>query len=274
VTTWVAALATSTSVSAAIIHVDGSLPSSGNGSTWALAYNNLQTAISVAGPSDQIWVKAGTYKPGTTRSSSFVMKDSVKIFGGFAGTETAAQFALRDPVANLTILSGDIGVVNNPSDNCYHVVKATGPMVFPQTVLDGFTITGGNANDPRGIETRGGGIFIESTASGQPNACRPLIVRCVFIGNNASDDGGAVVAIGTSSSPNNICEPEFVNCAFYANGDRVPDVCQQSVANVLWKRGRAERQSSPSMAGRCNEAVSAAIRASCADEDICLSARP
>jgi predicted outer membrane repeat protein len=216
VAAWIAALAASTSVSAAIIRVDGSLSSSGDGSTWPLAYNNLQTAINVAGPSDQIWVKAGTYKPGTTRSSSFALKNQVRIFGGFAGTEM--DLDQRDPVTNVTILSGDIGVANDPSDNCYHVVKATGPMLFPQTVLDGFTITGGNADDERGIEISGGGIYIESIASGEPNACRPLIVRCVLIDNSAADDGGAATAVGAIIGTNtNICEPWFVNCSFLGN---------------------------------------------------------
>jgi hypothetical protein len=52
-----------------------------------------------------------------------------------------------DPVASLTILSDDIGVANDPSDNCHHVVSAIGSLQFPDTILDGFTITGGNTFD-------------------------------------------------------------------------------------------------------------------------------
>ena len=87
-----------------------------NGTTWANAYTNLQTAINAAGAGAQIWVKADTYKPtsyldpkvtNNLRSRSFVLKGGVSVIGGFAGTET--QLGQRDVEANLTILSGDFG---------------------------------------------------------------------------------------------------------------------------------------------------------------------
>ena len=79
----------------------------------------------------------------TTRSFSFALKNGVGIYGGFLGNE--ASRGDRNPVANVTILSGDIGVGGNSSDNCYHVVTADAT-VTASAILDGFTITGGNAN--------------------------------------------------------------------------------------------------------------------------------
>jgi hypothetical protein len=220
-----AILGISASVDAAIWYVDGTKATNGIGNSWPNAFNNLQSALNntaLAG-GDQIWVRGNatgiTYKPGTTRSSSFVLKDKVRVFGGFAGTEGSTQIALRDPVANVTILSGDIGVIGNAGDNCYHVVKAIGRLDYPDTVLDGFTIRGGNANDARGVETRGGGIYIESTSPGDTNACRPLIVRCVLVDNDASDDGGAAAVVGAIiASDDYLCEPWFINCSFLGNG--------------------------------------------------------
>ena len=121
--------------------------------SWANACT-LQTALTSAVSGDEIWVAAGTYKPttGTDRSATFQLKNGVAIYGGFAGTETARD--QRNPVANLTILSGDIDnndsqtpiitdltTVTGNTTNSYHVVTgATG------ATLDGFTITAGNAN--------------------------------------------------------------------------------------------------------------------------------
>lgn len=143
-----------------IFHVDGTKATNGDGQFWSTAFNNLQSAIAAAAtnvdPEDEIWVRGSasgiTYKPGTSRGSTFQLQNRVKIYGGFAGTET--DLFQRDPFANVTILSGDIGDANDPDDNCYHVVKATGKLEFPLTVLDGFTITGRSAADPRGIEMR------------------------------------------------------------------------------------------------------------------------
>ena len=49
-----------------------------------------------------------------------VLAEGVEVYGGFAGTETL--LSERNPAANITILSGDIGTLGDPSDNCYHVV--------------------------------------------------------------------------------------------------------------------------------------------------------
>jgi hypothetical protein len=80
--------------------------------------------------------------PGDPRTATFQMKSGVALYGGFSGTETARN--QRDWAANVTILSGDIGAEGDNSDNSYHVVTANN--TDASAVLDGFTISGGNAN--------------------------------------------------------------------------------------------------------------------------------
>ena len=120
---------------------------SGSCGSWAKACGLRYALASVAVSGDQIWVTKGTYKPtsGTDRTISFVLKNGVALYGGFAGTESS--LSQRDPAVNVTILSGDIGVAAVVSDNSYHVIQASS--VSSSAVLDGFTITGGNATGSR-----------------------------------------------------------------------------------------------------------------------------
>src|SRR5215475_1262798 len=96
---------------------------SGSG-CWAngTAFTDLQSALAASGSGDEIWVAAATYKPDASdRTKSFALKDGVGIYGGFVGTETLRS--QRNPAANVTILSGDIGTPGSAADNSYHVVS-------------------------------------------------------------------------------------------------------------------------------------------------------
>jgi len=152
--------------------VNGSANPSGVGGGWgADAYKFLQDALDRAdflGPNPEnpvhIWVAAGTYRPDQSAANpswlgdqgkSFELRNNVTILGGFAGDEEPLD--LPDPVANITILSGDLedddefsaydsdGELDlkfpEYSDNSDFVVVAVG--VNNSAVLDGFTIEGG-----------------------------------------------------------------------------------------------------------------------------------
>jgi hypothetical protein len=157
----------------------------GNCSSWANACT-LQTALTGATSGNEIWVAAGTHKPtdGTDRTVTFQLVDGVALYGGFAMTETLRS--QRDPAANITILSGDIGTPGDNGDNSYHVV--TGANAFDATsatsaTLDGFTITAGNANGIGGFDQPyGGGIYSVF--------CSLTLTSVTFSGNSAQHGGG------------------------------------------------------------------------------------
>ncbi len=175
------------------IYVKAGASGANNGSSWANAYTSLQDALSAAISSDQIWVAAGTYYPtaGADRSATFMLKDGVSIYGGFDGAE--ALLAERDPDTNVTTLSGDIGTPGDTGDNSYHVVTGSG--TDSSALLDGFTITAGNANgsDPAFY---GGGMYNESGS--------PTLSNLIFSGNAAFVYGGGMYNQGSSPSVTNV----------------------------------------------------------------------
>jgi len=119
--------------------------SNGSGASWDDPLLDLQPALDQAEEGTEIWVSLGVYKPTQDgdRSASFHLKNGVKIYGGFFGTETTVD--QRVPGLEPSILSGDIGVPEDPTDNSFHVVDGSG--TDSSTVLDGFTISAGTAND-------------------------------------------------------------------------------------------------------------------------------
>lgn len=158
----------------------GGLSSGACGDTWANSCS-LQYALSLSQSGDELWVAAGTYKPTTStdRVISFNLKRGVRVYGGFAGSETLRS--QRDPVINTTILSGDIGVAGDSSDNSYHVVY--GVSLGDNSVLNGFTIKAGNANgaSPHNL---GGGMYCY--------ACTATLSRLIFVENYAALLGGGL----------------------------------------------------------------------------------
>jgi len=187
-----------------IRYVDASATGANNGTSWADAFTDLQSALAIAGAGDEIWVAAATYKPTATadRTISFAMKNAVGVYGGFNGTET--QRGQRDPVANVTILSGDIGTGGDASDNSYHVVLADGTVTL-SGVLDGFTITGGQANGGGANQDRGGGMW--------DNGGSPTLNNLKFTASFALEGGGLRVTNGS---------PLLTGCSFISNSISSP----------------------------------------------------
>lgn len=150
-----------------------------NGLTWGNAYSNLQLAINAAVAGDEIWVTAGTYRP----SGSFIMKEGVKIYGGFVGGETSLQ--QRSYTSNISKLEG----------NGSSVVMNYGGLTNA-AMLDGFTITAGSGH----LSEVGGGMYNREAS--------PTIANCIFTNNTARSGGGMY---------NDTANPVISNCIFSNN---------------------------------------------------------
>ena len=189
---------------ARILYVDAGATGANDGSSWADAYRELQSALATAQFGDAIWVAAGTYRPdydlqsGThacDRTASFRLLDGVAAYGGFP--VGGGDWNSRDPEAYRSVLSGDLRGDDGPNfgntgENSYHVV--TVPNATSATVLDGFVIQSGNAE-----LANGGGML---------NAGSPTAVRCPFRRNSAMGGGGVVNEGG---------RPTFIRCTFSNN---------------------------------------------------------
>jgi parallel beta-helix repeat protein/predicted outer membrane repeat protein len=187
-------------VTLGIIYVKADASGANNGTSWADAYIDLQTALADAHSGDEIWVAAGTYKPttDTSRTATFQLKSGVALYGGFAGGETARD--QRDWETNVTILSGDIGTPRDNSDNSYHVVTGSG--TDATAVLDGFTVTSGKANgDLAWGHDSGGGIY--------NSYGNPTLTNCIFSGNSVTYNGGGMYNVGS--------DPTLTHCTFSDN---------------------------------------------------------
>ena len=194
-----------------------------DGNSWATAYTSLQTALN---PCAEIWVKAGVYKPGILRADSFVVREGQRVYGGFAGFEISVD--QRNPAANVTILSGDIddndiNTDGNHIDEVYtdivglnslNVVKMDGTWiaVTHSTILDGFTITGGDGATT--IQADGGGLHCNgSGVNGAGHQCSPTLSQLTISGNRARD-GGALYNSGFDGGASN---PALTNVTFSGN---------------------------------------------------------
>ncbi|UCG60059.1 MAG: PASTA domain-containing protein [Phycisphaerales bacterium] len=227
ITVAVAVLLGPVTAQAKIIYVDDDAAGANDGSSWESAYKFLQEALADANSAAkpvEIRVAQGVYTPDSNsavpngagdREATFQLIKGVILRGGFAGGE----LDVRDVEAYKTILSGDLdgndGEVVNPKDlreeptraeNSYHVVTGSG--TDETAVLNGFTITGGNANGPvLGDESpdpyrlqMGGGMYNSGGS--------PTLTGCNFGGNSAKYGGGIYNYQGN---------PNLSNCIFSGN---------------------------------------------------------
>lgn len=188
------------------IYVNKNAGGLNNGKTWADAFTDLQVAIDKNLCGVEIWVAAETYLPlyspdetiTNTRNNAFHINNDMKIYGGFSGVETL--LSERDPKVNVTVLSGDLNnddvitgtgsslLISNNTENTNHVIVTTN--LTSVSVIDGFTIRGGNAigNSSKRFdqiyidEYKGGGLYNSNSSPG--------IFNTIFEGNSASYGGG------------------------------------------------------------------------------------
>ncbi|MEM6298000.1 MAG: choice-of-anchor Q domain-containing protein, partial [Bacteroidota bacterium] len=196
----------------------------------------LQEALDAAVGGDIIYVAQGSYSPNTTydfdsglafpltaRSASFKIPSDVSVYGGFAGNEnpiTPTVLANRNFILNETILEGDINdddiynvgadglgtSLGNGFENPFHVVFTFDASA--QTLLDGFTITGGNANAANS-NGQGGGWYNNTSIGGTSSP----VGRNLRFFQNYGAEGGAIYNNGIG----NVTNPTFEDCVFEQN---------------------------------------------------------
>ena len=210
---------------AAVLHVDDSAPGTNTGSDWAEAYTELRDALYVAAMNphvEEVRVAQGTYRPAAAegdRSATFQLIDGVALKGGYAGFNAPDPDA-RDSEVYETVLSGDLNgddtTVNDPSDlrdeptrkeNSHHVVTGSG--TDATAILDGFTITGGNADGLK-PDDRGGGMYSDHGG--------PTVAHCTFRANSSAEDGGAMYNDEGYQNAPTVADCVFVGNAAYEGG--------------------------------------------------------
>ena len=228
-----------------VVYVDDDAIGKNNGLNWANAFTDLQQALRFSAAHnnvEKIRVAEGFYRPAGPSGdhlATFQLINRLAIYGGYGGFG-ATEPNVRDLDKYETILSGDLNgndmdvdelpYKHDPcrADNSYHVVTGSG--TDETAVLDGFTITGGNATGPH-LEhhTCGGGMhnvdgsptvinctfrvnFAQVLGGGMTNTANsdPTITNCTFTGNSAQNGGGMCCELNT-------CNPIITNCTFKSN---------------------------------------------------------
>ncbi len=229
----------SVSGSAEIVYVDRANTSGvEDGTTWQKAFNTIQEGVDAASAGGgEVWVAAGTYDEGRTSSAtgSLVMWPNVEIYGGFLGLAPGGGETLRDErdwAAHPTIIDGANG--RGVGLRAIHVVSGEN-----NARLDGFTVTGGDANSGANypLEYAGGGmmnwmvsptvancIFTENDAgfgAGMGNGgdgADPVVSGCTFINNRAHTfPVPDVLGIGGGMGNAYDSSPVVVGCTFEGN---------------------------------------------------------
>ena len=181
---------------AATWYVDVNASSGGDGTSWATAFRDLQTAINAASPlwvvcmapSDVIKVKEGTYNI----SSTITVNKIVTIQGGYDSVTGE-----RDWLANPTIIDA------NDLRRCMIISKLC--------QVSGFIFREGNA----GLGRAGGGIYIDNALTYGSLCDRyfsPRISSCIFFNNDGGTAGGGIYSTGS--------DPDIIGCTFADNEAR------------------------------------------------------
>lgn len=195
-----------------------------DGLSWETAFNDIGQALELAYDTAeslgkcQLWIAGGTYYIyRNSADDTVLLKKGIELYGGFAGYESGPD--QRNRMANPTIFNGE--------NRIYHVITGSN-----EAVLDGLTITGGNAVLAGSTSKNGGGLLNVEAAPGVINCAFKnntaakggaiyyndadiVLTKCSFSENQA-DEGGAVAV--ENSSWANIVDCQFNNNHAHSRG--------------------------------------------------------
>ena len=171
-----------------------------DGSSWesalpAASLDYALTECSINPDKREVRAAKGLY----TRKATLTLPKGVKLTGGWDTKTNSRDITkmMANPMSSdrATILSRDASVAN------MSIITGTNGAATDDTILDGFTITGGTGTQISGGNRFGGGLY-------NPNNANPTIINCTISGNTADVGGG----IYNASS-----HPAVANCVISGN---------------------------------------------------------
>jgi len=246
---------TKTTQSATIYYVSITGDDSNDGLSWENPFATIQKGIdeaNAAGTDCEVWVSEGTYYPtdylsdsdgqeSTDVYKSILMHNGVHVYGGFEGTETTKEIGIAggrqlsdsDPwsLEHTTTIDGSATASYHTvwfGTNGFESVSYMGvdDVMIPsalteETILDGFTITGGFANLDIRIEntTESKSQFVHLAGGGVALVGSGILQNCI-VENNKAKYGGAGVAMFDGALLQNclIQNNEAIGANFYSAG--------------------------------------------------------
>ncbi|MBQ2906448.1 MAG: right-handed parallel beta-helix repeat-containing protein [Bacteroidales bacterium] len=181
-----------------VIYVATNASGKKDGSSWSDATSDIHLAVNLANtfnPPADVWVKAGTYYGLLYTENAFEMIPGVKVYGGFAGTESSLNE--RDFRNNVTIL--DANNTRRVLNQAYNFTSKT------LAEWNGFTIRNGNTEDYKS-DYEGAGVRMRTYSN---------IKNSTIINNNSKGDGAIYV-----QGENNNAYDTIANCIIQSNYSR------------------------------------------------------
>ncbi|MBN2310464.1 MAG: hypothetical protein JXR94_15935, partial [Candidatus Hydrogenedentes bacterium] len=160
---------------AAVWYVDCDVATSGDGTSWATAFKTIEDArySALEDSGGEVWVAEGTYTGTNGGLHALIdnvvcVSSTVAVYGGFAGTESTRDE--RDWSTHVTIIDAED-------------TSGRRAVFMEGGTLDGFTITGGNADDVGSEGGLGGGVYCDGFGT---------IANCIITGNSGAEGGGGM----------------------------------------------------------------------------------
>jgi hypothetical protein len=187
-----------------VFYVNANLTSGNNtGLNWANAYKGpdaLQYALANTNcDGAELWIAQGKYKPsanplncvGCTSSQdfAFLLPKNIHLYGGFLGNET--MLSQRNLKARKTILSGDIGIENDSTDNTFHVLIIANNGNFTNRI-DGIQVERGGNKTVLGNTTVNTITISKNEGGGIVSKNSNLLLKNSIIQRNISKDGAGI----------------------------------------------------------------------------------